>query len=393
MRPAERLPDRAFCVSSTQRLHALACRRLTRASLHDAVSEDADALDLELDQVAGLEEAQLLEAAAVADRPRAEELARVQRLRARGVRDAVLELPVHVARIAAAPLLAVDARDHLEPIGIADLVGGHQARAHGVAVVEVLTFARTELPRHLLRLLVARREVVEDGVAEDVLARALFRDVLAAPADVAAKLQLEVQALGIARPRDVGVGAAHREAARVIEDRPLVPDLRDARRRAAQLPHRLEGLAQVLLEAQEVAHLRRHGHRREQPHFVAVERGGARWRLEELRDGVERRLACVDDVQHRFEERRGAVVDAAVSGLQVEHLAIRVYQRAGARWGASHRKRNESHGPLLIIHFAPCTRRRTPCGNSTKTPSPPRSSNGSSAAPRTSAFARSWRAR
>src|SRR4051794_24117534 len=168
--------------------------------LHDAVSEDADALDLELDQVPRLEEAQLLEAAAIAHRAGAEELARVQRLRARGVRDAVLELPVHVARIAAAPLLAVHARDHVEPVRIADLIGRDQARAHGVAIVKILALARPKLAGHLLRLLVARREVVEDGVAEDVLARALFRDVLAAPSDVAAELQLEVQALGIARP-------------------------------------------------------------------------------------------------------------------------------------------------------------------------------------------------
>src|ERR1700741_229622 len=151
----------------------------------DAVSQDADAFDLELDDVVGVEEAQMLEAAAVADRARAEELSGMQCLGARGVRDAVLELPVHVARVAAAPFLAVHAHRHRQAIRIADLVGGDQAWAHRVAVVEVLAFPRSELPRHLLGLLVARREVVEDGVAEDVLARALLRDVLAGLADVA----------------------------------------------------------------------------------------------------------------------------------------------------------------------------------------------------------------
>src|SRR5947209_2466503 len=266
-----------------------------RALLHHAISQDADAFDFELDDVAGVEELQVLEAAAVAHRAGAEEFARMQRLRARGVRDAVLEFPVHVARVAAAPLLAVDARDHLEAVRVAELVGGDKARPHGVAVVEVLALAGSELAGHLLRLLIARREVVEDRVAEDVLARALLRDVLAARADVAAELELEVEALAVAWPRHVGVGAADREAVRVIEDRPLVPDLRDARRRAAQLRHRFECLAQVLLEAEKVAHLRRQRHRREQAHLVARERRRASLGLEELRDRVERRLARLDD--------------------------------------------------------------------------------------------------
>src|SRR5437016_6204884 len=192
------LAKRREIVSSAQRLHASACRCLTQLYvrlLHHAIAQHADAFDFELDDIARLEEAKLLEPAAVADRARAEELARVQRLRARRVRDAVLELPVHVARIAAAPLLAVHARDHLEPVGIADLVGADEARAHGVAVIEVLALARAELARHLLRLLVARREVVEDGVAENVAPRLVPADVLAARADVAAELELEVEAL------------------------------------------------------------------------------------------------------------------------------------------------------------------------------------------------------
>src|SRR2546430_1315284 len=94
------------------------------------VAQHADALDLELDAIAGLEKAHLLQAAAVADGARAEELAWMQGLRARRVRDAVLELPAHVARVAAPPLLSVHAHAHLEPIRIADLVGGDEARTH-----------------------------------------------------------------------------------------------------------------------------------------------------------------------------------------------------------------------------------------------------------------------
>src|SRR5262245_29059997 len=69
-------------------------------TLHHAVAQHADPLDLELDHVARLEEAHVLEAAAVADRSGREELARVKRLRPRHVGDAILELPSHLARVA-----------------------------------------------------------------------------------------------------------------------------------------------------------------------------------------------------------------------------------------------------------------------------------------------------
>src|SRR6185503_18908521 len=117
-----------------------------------AVAQDADALHFQLDDIARAEESHLLQARAVADRARAEELAGVQGLGARGVRDAVLEGPLHLARVAAPPLLAVDPHLHLQAIRVADLVGGDEARAHGVAVVEVLALARAELAGHLLRL-------------------------------------------------------------------------------------------------------------------------------------------------------------------------------------------------------------------------------------------------
>src|SRR2546428_14057918 len=100
----------------------------------------------------------------------------MQRLRARGVRDAVLELPAHVARVPPSALLAVHAHDHLAPVRIADLVGGHPAWSHRGGVVEVLALARAELAGHFAGLLVAPRGIVEDRVAEEVLARPLLRN-------------------------------------------------------------------------------------------------------------------------------------------------------------------------------------------------------------------------
>src|SRR5437588_594281 len=250
----------------------------------------------------------------------------MQAFRARGVRDAVLELPAHVARVAAPPLLAVHAHAHLEPVRVADLVGGDEAWPHRIAVIEILALARAELPRHLRRLLVARREVVEDRIAEDVLARLFLRNVLAGSADVAAELELEVEPLGVRRPGDLGVRAAHREAARVVEERPLVPGL------GWLLADRLERLQQVLFEAEEIAHLRRIGDRREQLHVGAVMRRGIARATDELISHVERFGARLHHGEHARQERRAAVVRPRIGCLQVEDPAIACEQLTEEEW-------------------------------------------------------------
>src|SRR5262245_32639454 len=79
------------------------------------------------------------------------------------------------------------------------------------ALSKSFALAGSELAGHLLRLLVARREVVEDRVAEDVVAPALARDVLAGAPDVEAELELEVERVAIHRPRHVVVVPAHAE--------------------------------------------------------------------------------------------------------------------------------------------------------------------------------------
>ena len=253
------------------------------------------------------------------------------------MRDAVLELPAHVARVPPSALLAVDAHHHLEAVRIADLVGGHQARSHRVGVVEVLALARAELPGHFSGLLVARREIVEDGVAEDVLVRPVPRDVLARHADIAAELQLVVERLAVRGPGHLGIRATHREAVGMVEERPLVPGL------GRFLADRLEGLQQMLLEAQEIAHLRRAGNRREQPQVCAVIRRGLAGAAHELIGDVERRGARLHDRQHAFQQRRAAVVHPRVGGLQVEDLAIAFEQRARPGQGVSRRESDESH--------------------------------------------------
>ena len=64
--------------------------------------------------------------------------------------------------------------------------------------------------------------------------------------------------------------------------------------------------------------------------------------LEELADGVERRVAGGDDVQHGLEKRGAAMKGAPIGGLQVHDLAA-LQERASALRAASQHERDESH--------------------------------------------------
>ena len=183
----------------------------------------ADLLDLQFYHVARIEVAPEVVAAAGADGSRADDFARVQRLRVGDMREYVRELVVHGGGIAAAPARAVDAHLHLERMRVADLVERDDPRPQHVAAVEILALGRAEPALHLGELRVARGEIVKDGEAENMLERALARDVLGRPTDHAGKLQLEVHDLGVLRPHHVGVGAGHAEAVAFVIDRLAIP--------------------------------------------------------------------------------------------------------------------------------------------------------------------------
>src|SRR5919198_6692054 len=104
----------------------------------DAVLQDTDLLDLELDRIAMLEKPSELEAAAIADRAGADEFAGHQRLVLADVGDDLLEGEQHALAHAFRAGLAVDARFHLQIVGIADLVWCHDPRTHHVAAVKTL---------------------------------------------------------------------------------------------------------------------------------------------------------------------------------------------------------------------------------------------------------------
>ena len=94
------------------------------------------------------------------------------------MRDHILELPIHVARIAAPPFLAIDTGDHVQVVGIGELIGSDQAGPHHVAGIEVFALGRPQHAAHFHGLGITRADVIEDRVAKDVLARLLFGHVL-----------------------------------------------------------------------------------------------------------------------------------------------------------------------------------------------------------------------
>src|SRR5215218_8195064 len=130
----------------------------------DGVPKDADALDLDLDDVAGLQEPRWR--AGVADAGRragGQQVARAQGERVGDQREGVADGVDHLVGAPVLHRLAVDPGLHPQAVAqIADL-GRRHHRAERAGVVAVL--AEDPLAGELLRP--PRREVVERGVADD----------------------------------------------------------------------------------------------------------------------------------------------------------------------------------------------------------------------------------
>src|SRR5437868_4979750 len=174
-----------------------------------SVVQCSDPVDLELEFVALLQPAIELETRSARRGSRAEHLARMKGLRERGVGDQVGKAVMHVRGGVLPPDLAVHAHGHAEVRGV-ELVRGDDAWAEHVRAVPVLPLRRAHADLHLLRLHVARREVVPDRPAEHVLERMLAGDVAAGLADYGGELELVIELVRVLRPRDLGLGPDHR---------------------------------------------------------------------------------------------------------------------------------------------------------------------------------------
>lgn len=202
----------------------------------DGVGHAAEAFHREGDGVARLEgrwgllaayAPQLGEAAAVAARAGAQDIAGHHPRTARGVGDHLLERPAHVGQQVPADDLAVDVGGERQPqeafaVAVAlQFVAGHQVGAEGGG--GVLSLAGAEADLHFGGLQVAGGPVVEDGVADDVVAGLLGREVAALAADDGGDLQLEVQDPGAGWHRNVVMGAVQGVRVGEVEGRSGVP--------------------------------------------------------------------------------------------------------------------------------------------------------------------------
>src|SRR3954467_10391148 len=203
----------------------------------DTVAQDADALDLQLDDIARLQPAAvaMLEDAAGPDCPGAENVSRTEvGVPCRVPHDGVPRV-IHVRQIPARALLTVYARDH-RPARAVELIRGHEHRAD--ARGEILSLRRAEPDFHLGPLQIARGPVVHDREP---------RDPGVSPDD-RCYLELVVELVRIGRSRDLVLRTVDRCRIGEVEHRLLVPLRRNLL--AAQRSRRLD----VLLEHIEVAY-------------------------------------------------------------------------------------------------------------------------------------------
>ena len=175
------------------------------APRHDVVAEHADALDLRLDVVAGLQvelERVGLDRGHTRDRAGGEDVAGRVALR-RVVRDEVRDRDEHLGGVAALADAAVDPQFHRQRLGVGHLVLGHDPGADRAEGVDRLGEGE-HAGLHLPALDVAGRNVVEDRVPGDVVPGLLRPEELAAAADDDGELELVVKLLG--RPLGIDDG-------------------------------------------------------------------------------------------------------------------------------------------------------------------------------------------
>src|SRR5262245_6889761 len=162
------------------------------ARLNEGVFQHANATDLDAGDVARQQVFRRLESDANARRrSRRDDVARLQRDSRRDRGDDGRDIEDQAARIGVLPKFAVNpALDRR--VREIDLVSRHSPWAHWAE--RVLRFA--DQPLAIAALQVTRRDVVNDGIAPDVVERVFWKYTAAALADDNRKLRLVVHGLG-----------------------------------------------------------------------------------------------------------------------------------------------------------------------------------------------------
>ena len=166
------------------------------------VDQPADALDLDRDRVAVVEQGRrVAEDADPAGRARGDDVTRLEAEGLRAVADDLGHAEVHLPRVGSLADLVADATDDVEVLWVRDLVGRHQHGTHRAEGIERLATH----PLAVAELEIPCRDVVEAGVPEDGAEGLRDRDVARAPADDHGELSLVIDLGGERRvPADLG---------------------------------------------------------------------------------------------------------------------------------------------------------------------------------------------
>jgi hypothetical protein len=227
----------------------------------------------------------------------------------RCVGDDVGEAVQHIGAGAATALLAVDPYAHGQRLGIGNLVRGDQPRTHDIPGVEILALRGPQHGWHFPILLIARADIVENAVAENMGRSTVSSDILTRAIQEHAELEFIVQPLAISRPHDVHARANHAEAVRFVVHRDLLEHGTQYARHVGRLlaEHQIfvgSRLQQMLFKCQAIIHLQGYRHGRKQAD--GVERPHRQGPVEEGPRLPQRRRTTLDERLHVAEMARVA---------------------------------------------------------------------------------------
>ena len=126
----------------------------------------------------------------------------------RDIGDDVGNLPDHFTGVAVLAQIAVDPGTDGQVIGIIDVVGGHETRAHGAEAVEALSEQAVAFLAFLLAD-VAGGDVVGDHVSRHHVEGLVCRDILAPLADDEGHFGFVIHLLAARGPDDIVAGAGY----------------------------------------------------------------------------------------------------------------------------------------------------------------------------------------
>src|SRR5437588_12725367 len=135
--------------------------------LSDAITEYADALDLHFYDVSLFQRAIQFQTRAASGCARAKDIAWIERLRLRRIRDQVGERMVHVCRSILTPHFTVDAHNHA-CIGCIQCVCGDDTGTKDVGTIPILRLGGSQSNRQLASPQLACPHCASDGRAEGV---------------------------------------------------------------------------------------------------------------------------------------------------------------------------------------------------------------------------------